>query len=253
MTDENQNSFEDSEHDVFDDSEAQAEVTEETPATEEEQSTEEQEAAQNTGEKEDADATPADEKKDDDDQSEKMIPEHRFKAALKDVNDKLEAAEARLAQMQTQPAPDRAADPEGYDLHMRMETSKAIMSETHADYNETIRHYQAMEKANPMLAQVVAAHPIPAKHAYDIAKKDMEIRELSSLKQSDDWAQFQEFKKQQAAQAEAAAKAAAEEQAKAKQPKTDLISKVPNLNRATDVSAKQPVQSDDDDLFAGAL
>lgn len=255
MTDTDNDFSEDEGYDVFDDSEGNTEAVEETEETE--TSTEGEAGAETEETGEDDDGTPPEEEKETE-QSDKMIPEHRFKAALKDVNDKLEAANAKLAQMESRPVPDREADPDGYDLHMRMETSKAIMAETHTDYNDVIRHYQEMEKANPFIAQAVAAHPIPAKHAYDIAKKDMEIRELSTLKQSDDWTQFQEFKKQKEKEAKEAAKAASAAAKGAEQQEQQsgvkAVSKVPNLNRATDVSAKKPAKVDEDDeLFAGAL
>lgn len=214
MTDTTLNLETDDNYDVFDDSkeETQAEAeTEELSSDEDTGKTEEtEETSEDTGDKEETDATPAEAEGEEDSQSDKMIPEHRFKAALKNVTDELDAAKAELAKMKAQPAPDRNSDPDGYDLHQRVETSKAIMAETHTDYNDVIRHYQEMEKSNPLLAQVVAAHPIPAKHAYDIAKKDMEIRELSSLKQSSDWAEFQEFQKQKKAKAAEDAKAATE-------------------------------------------
>lgn len=271
MTDESSTSFESADHDVFDDSVAASQATEqpaepeakteeiksEEPATQEADKTEDQTQTQETGEKQETEATPAEAQDGEKDQSDKMIPEHRFKAALKDVTDRLDAAQAELAQMKQQPAPDRNADPDGYDLHIRVETSKAIMAETHEDYNEVMQRYIEMEKANPAIAQVVAAHQLPAKYAYDLAKKDMEIRELSTLKTSDEWAEFQAFKKMKAenAEKEAQAAVAAAKQEQQKQTKTEAISKVPNLNRATDVSTAkdQNTSTEDDELFAGAL
>lgn len=200
-----------------------------------------------TGEEETTE--PPSEEKDKSAKPEKMIPESRLKAALKDYEAKLDAANQELSQFKASPVPDKDKDPEGYNLHLRMETSKAVMREFATDYDDVIKHYAEMAESNPYLNEAVAKHPIPAKYAYDIAKKDMEIRELSALKTSDEWKQFQEFKKQQAAQS------AANENSKASSAVTKaLTSKVPNLNRATDVSSKGKSKvSDDDELFAGAL
>jgi hypothetical protein len=277
---ENQN-FEDANHDVFNDDEETQTGETETVGAKVEEGTEEvesketednkseetkeeksEETSENEkGEKEEVEAPPADtDQNAETEHSEKMIPEHRFKAAIKDVTDKLNAATAENVRLSAQPAPDRNVDPDGYDLHVRMETSKSIMADAYDDYDEVIAHYQEMEKANPIISQVVTAHPAPAKHAYDLAKKDMEIRELSSLKDSDDWKEFQEFKKMKANKADGAAEAAAKatkeaiaNDTKQKQDEAKVIPKVPNLNRATDVSTKQVVQDEDDELFDGAL
>lgn len=177
--------------------------------------------------------------------SEKFIPEHRFKAALKDVTEsrdkatkELEELRAQLASANPTVVPDREADPDGYELHVRIETSKAVMAATHADYNDVITHYQEMVADNPYLNEAVANHPVPAQHAYNIAKKDMEIKELMMLKDSADWKEFQEFKQQKSEQVE--------------KPKVTL--KVPNVNRVAAVNAiKGSSRESDDDLFAGAL
>lgn len=254
MTDQNQNSFEDTEHDVFDDNEAQAstsEITEEEVSQSTEETSEETSAEKPSEDEtgEDQAGPPPEEKDQDENQSGKMIPEHRFKAALKDVNDKLDAANAKIAELSATPVPDKNEDPEGYNFHIRMETSKAVMRETTSDYDQVIAHYQKMAEANPFINEAVAAHPSPAKHAYDIAKKDMEMQELVALKSSDEWNEFQQFKANKAK--EAAEKAAKEAAEKANKPKTP---NVPNLNRATDVGQDRSPQVDDnEELFAGAL
>lgn len=179
-------------------------------------------------------------------QPEKMIPESRFKAALKDVNAKLTERDRELATLKAQPAPDRATDPDGYDRHVRIETSKAIMMETHEDYDEKIAHFQKMAETSPSLNEIVGNHAIPAKFAYDLAKKDMEITELSNLKDDPEYKEFQEYKKQKANSADTAAKLSSEKPAKA-------ASKVPNLNRnATAASiAKDKASDESDDLWTG--
>lgn len=176
------------------------------------------------------------------DTAEKMIPESRFKAAIKDVSDKLEKAQSELNQMKATPPPDPVADPEGHNLHLRVEISKQAMMDAYPDYAAKIAHFQALAKDSPHLNDAVAASKNPAKLAYDIAAKDMEIAELMELKGSDTWKKFQEFSKTQAAEA----KKAEEVQ---KKPVLALAPKVPNLNRSPDVSRSKE-KSGDDDLFA---
>lgn len=176
----------------------------------------------------------------------KMIPEHRFKAALKEVNDKLHNAETELAKVRAVPVPDKEKDPAGYDLHVRMEASKEVMREMRPDYKEVIEHYQKMADANPALNQHVANAPLPAKFAYDLAKKDMELSELASLKDSDDFKEYQAWKKANSKQQSADA-------AKVGKKVADALGKVPNLNRATNVNKGTEQADESDELFSGAL
>lgn len=239
MSDENQ-------VDLFDDQPAaeviSKDVTDDTPAKADET------PDGKTGD-ENPSGTPPEDGKDDNKEGAdgKLIPEHRFKAALKQVTDKLDAATQELATLKATPIPDKATDPEGYAYHVRMEASKEVMRETKTDYDEVIAHFVGMGKINPMLFQAVADHPIPAKYAYDIAKKDLEIKELQSLKGSDEWKEFQEFKKNKEKVVEIDAKD------KVSQQVTNSLGKVPNLNRATDVSRGSSVPQSDDELFVGAL
>jgi hypothetical protein len=246
--------------DVFDDTEnTEAETETETQETEQETETQAEEQETETGEKETSEETPAEENKEESEaQDDETVPMHRFKAALKDANSKLDAANQEIAQLKAKPAPDPEEDPEGYQFHLRMETSKAVMRESKDDYDETIAHYQEMAKANPQLNAAVAAHPAPAKYAYELAKEDMKVREARELQGSDEWKEFQAWKaSQKTGKKEEENQAVADnlagdagEQKKVKQE----APKVPNLNRQTDVSGKQPVvQQDDDELFEGAL
>lgn len=186
-----------------------------------------------------------------DGKTEKMIPESRFKAALKDVTDERDRLAQENTSLKAKPAamiPDQNADPEGWGRHVRLETSKQIMSETHKDYNDKIKHFQEMAAANPHLNEIVANHAMPAKFAYDLAARDMEIRELSGLKTSDEWKQFQTWKAAQAQQSQ--------QQPQKSKVVADVTSKLPtNLNRATSASNLRTDASsnDDDELFKGAL
>lgn len=219
-----------------DENDAPAETQEEDEVSDKEEGEEE-----STDEAETEDE-PAGETEDKTNSKEKMIPESRFKAALKDVQEKMESVLQENAKLKATPAPDRENDPEGYEKHLRLEMSKALMREFKPDYVEVITHYQEMAKLNPSLNQMVADHELPAKFAYDLAKRDLEIRELTEARNSDEWKEFQEFKKNKGKATIA----------------DDLVSQNPalklpkNLNRAT-ASKKlgNRVHSDDEDYLFG--
>jgi hypothetical protein len=197
-----------------------------------------------TGAKE-ADGTPPEDEDDqeavtDEQSGKKFIPEHRFKAALKKVTDELEATKGKLTEYEKpEPvvAPDRDTDPEGFALHTRMEASKAVMIDLCPDYQDVINHFATMSESNPLLNQAVADHPIPAKLAYDIAKKDLEIKEAMALKSSDDWKEFQEYKKSKTATVEVS------QQAQLANTVKNGLRTVPNLNRSTNASPNRNVRA----------
>lgn len=192
-----------------------------------------------------------------DDKGQKFIPVHRMKAALKKVTEERDAAAAKVAEYEKpEPiqVPDKETDPEGHAFHTRMEASQAVMRDLCTDYQDVINHYATMAESNPLLNEAVAKHPIPAKLAYDIAKKDLEIKEALAVKGSDEWKEFQEFKKGKKTTTEQDTQAKLNEQVK-----NGLGRTVPNLNRSTNASPNRNVRtrsnsSDaDDDLFKGAL
>lgn len=231
----------------FDPFEADVETTEEDVTTESEVVEEE---AKNKSEEEDdpkGDTESEDEgaSKEETLKEEKSISESRFKAAIKDIQTKLDSAlqenaELRAGQVKL---PNREEDPDGYEQHLRLEMSKSLMMEFKEDYAEVIQHYQEMAKVNPTLNKLVAENELPAKFAYDLAKRDMEIRELTAARNSDEWKEFQEFKKNKSKQSTAQDLATPVERAP----------KLPeNTNRATSVTLRNNVVSDDDDLFRDA-
>lgn len=186
----------------------------------------------------------------------KMIPEHRFKAALKKVTDELEEKNTKLKEYETPKVqvPDKDTDPEGHDLHVRIEASTLVMREMKPDYQEVINHYATLAKDNPLLNEAVAKHPIPAKLAYDIAKRDLEIKEALETLNSDDWKEFQELKKNK----QKAAEAKTTEDNSLNNVVNRGLKAVPNLNRSTNASPNRNLRRDsaseaDDDLFKGAL
>lgn len=219
-------------------------ITVETEGEETEDENGEEESTDETDEESDeTESTDEDEEGNEEEEGsseEKMIPESRFKAAIKDVQDKLEAALQENAKYKQVQAPDRDEDPEGYEAHLRLEMSKTLMREFKPDYVEVITHYQEMAKVNPHLNEMVAKHELPAKLAYDLAKRDMEIREMTEARNSDEWKEFQEFKKNKGKKTVADTLADPTSKA-AKLPK--------NLNRATAAKPKANSQSDEDYLF----
>lgn len=181
----------------------------------------------------------------------KLIPEHRFKAALKKVTDELESKNAELAKYTATPVPDKETDPEGHSLHIRMTASADVMREMKSDYQDVINHYAKLAESNPLLNQAVADHPLPAKLAYDIAKRDLEIKEVDEARKSGEWDKFQAWKKSQDT-------ATNDKQNTLNETVKRGLKAVPNLNRSTNASPNRNVRrnsngENDDDLFAGAL
>lgn len=229
------NTDEETNFDPFEEEETETHE-EDTPVEPEEEET--QDNVDN--EEESTDETETESINEEEGSSEKMIPESRFKAAIKDVQDKLDAALQENAKFKAVEVPDRDEDPEGYEAHLRLEMSKTLMREFKEDYVEVITHYQEMAKANPMLNEMVAKNELPAKLAYDLAKRDMEIRELTEARNSDEWKEFQAFKKSKGKSTIADSLTEPTSKA-AKLPK--------NTNRATSSVPKEKGQSDEDYLF----
>lgn len=224
--------IEDENHDVFANEE---ETLEET--TENEVDPKEEESKEDQGDKEEEE-TPAS-KETEVDKSEKLIPESRLKAALKEQEASFNRKLAEL--VPAKEAPDRDEDPVAYDKHQRLEISRDIMRESHDDFDDKINHFVEMAKVNPALNDIVANHRMPAKMAYDLAKQDLELKELQEMKNSPEYKAFQEFKKTGGKTETTTAE------------KLTSRTKVPNLNRsATAVDPKGRKSSEnDDDLFKG--
>jgi len=234
--------------DLFEDDVTEADVA----TTEGEEANEEVTEAEETEEGDDTEAeTPAAEEENDTSKTEKMIPESRLKAALENVTKERDSLKQENSTLKanapknetTEQVPNPVTHPEEHAKHVRFVTSRSIMSATHEDYDEVIAHYQEMAKDNPHLNQLVVEHEMPAKFAYDLAKKNMEIQELSNLKDDPEYKEFKEWKK---------AKGAATPEKK--DTSLTLGSNLPkNLNRATSANrVKDSASNTDDELFAGA-
>jgi len=232
----------DENHDPFEEVTEVQESQEEAQADTEKEESAEETTQEDSGEQENAETPSATEEVKD--KTEKMIPESRFKAAIKDVTAERDELRAKLASQQ--PIPDKETDPEGYDLHLRIETSKEIAQEIYPDYSEKIAYYQEMAKENPYLNQQVAAAKNPAKFAYDLATKAMEIAELATLKNSDDWKEFQKWKKEQRNSSKETTTKAQDTLNLKPQSKVVPV----NLNRVTNVAKEKMSSVQEDDLFA---
>jgi len=237
----------------FDPFEEEEVITEEEEPTPKEEPEEEPKGTEKEDPKDDVEETPADAtepkgEKEEETKEEKMIPESRFKAAIKDVQSKLDQSLEENAKLTATPAPDRSEDPDGYEKHLRLNMSRDLMRKFNDDYDETIKHYQEMAEANPSLNKMVEDNELPAKFAYDLAKRDMEIRELSEARGSDEWKEFQEWKKSD--KTETKTETVAESLA-SQEPAADSLPK--NLNRATSTKPKPGSSlSNDDYLFGDA-
>jgi hypothetical protein len=154
---------------------------------------------QETGDK-DAAASPAEATEKDDDSPlvpRKALIEERRKR--QDYEKKLAEFEAKLAQLdkkqepppaprQMQPPPDPWTDPEGalaYERQQRAmelyETrvilSEEIMSQK-PDYEDAKRAFIEAANADPMLAQKLVRHPMPAKLVYEEGKRMLALKEI---------------------------------------------------------------------------
>lgn len=176
-----------------------------------------------------------------DGKGQKLIPEHRFKAALKSASERAEKAERELAERNKPapvPVPDKVTDPIGHAQHIRMEASVEMMREMMPDYQDVIDHYATLAADNPLLDQAVDSAKLPAKLAYDIAKEDLRLKELRKLADSDELKEFREWKKTKSATPPA-------DESLNKKVATGLRA-VPNLNRSTNASPNRNVRKASD-------
>lgn len=245
--------MEDENHDVFGEEDTVTTATDENEEAGNDEATgtpkAEEEGTEDTTQQGDENAEPPAADGDKGSASEKMIPESRFKAALGDVTKKLEEATSKLAKYETAPMPDKNTDPEAYELRRKVDMSREMARDTYSDYDEKILHFNEMAKANPTLWDIVAKDGNPAKLAYNLAVKDLNIREAEEFRKSDDFKQFQEWKKSQQTGTAPTTQASAA----AKQLTANATPKVPNLNKTATASSptKVSTRDNDDDLWTG--
>jgi hypothetical protein len=176
-------------------------------------------------------------------------------AALKDERAKRQAAESEVKTLKERIAKnDKGQTPEEADVNddtfkERAVTSRELMTELVPDYEDKEKVFLAECEKNPALAIQLRKSKNPAKFAYNTGKEIIEHQQYLEEKNSDQYKEFQEFKKNPTAYA--AKKAEEAEKAKNKQleetpedkRKKSALS-VPNLNKATSVkvdSAKEEV------------
>lgn len=230
------------EHDVFEDE--PSEESDESQVNEEESNPDANDSAATSAEQQEQKDQPV---------QEETVPVSRMKAALADINAKWEKDRQELAQLKAQPLPDPKDDPDGFSLQVRIETSKKIVSEFYADYDEKIQHFTELAKINPALNNAVAASHNPAKMAYDIATRDLELKELTTLKDSDEWKEFQAWRKEKASKANEKVAQTVVENLKSN-PEQGKKAIPPNLTRVSNMVQKKGQRfEEDDELFAGAL
>lgn len=226
-----------SEADIGADKDAQQEAETQTEARSGDEDSEQQ------GEKETAEPPAADGDKKVS-KSEKMIPESRFKAALKDVTDERDSLRQKLAS--NQPVPDKEKDPEGFALHNKVEASKRLATRVYKDYDEKIAHYNEMVKTNPTLNKIISEDDAPAIMAYDLATKDMELKELAALKDDPEFQEFKEWKKSNKSKD---AKDTQLDLTTKGNKAADVATKVPNLNRTATAVTRDVGKNDNDSLW----
>lgn len=232
---------------------AEEEESDEDPATPAGKS--EEESEEESKETDDADKDPdkgagkADEAEPESEDGKSVVPV----AALKDERNKRQSFETenkqlkeRLAKYEKGETAVVEDDVDDDTFKERAETSREIMNELVSDYAEKETVFLELCKAEPLLALQMRRSKSPAKFAYEKAKEHIEHKQYLEDRTSDQWKEFQEFKKDPAKYAEKLAKQA-EESPDDKRKKSAL--KVSNLNKATSAnvdSAKDKVETLDE-------
>lgn len=123
-----------------------------------------------------------------------VIDERRKRQEFEKKYQELEAEIAALKQPRQQEAkverPDVFDDAEGAFKHtekdfdrklfeQRVNITKEIVKEKHADFDDMERHFLEMSKSNQALIEKLVSVPNPARFAYETAKNDLEVKKLS--------------------------------------------------------------------------
>lgn len=171
--------------------------------------------------------------------AEKFIPEHRFKAALKNVTDERDALTERLKTYERgqQVEPDLSQ----VLLNERINQSRELMSELKEDYEEKETIFIDLAKADPALVEKMQKSSNPAKFAYNTAKEHLEVEDLKKLKGSDEFTEFQKWK---AEKEDEAKKPKVEAETVEEKRKKDALS-TPNLNKVSSAKIKDGEHSND--------
>jgi len=146
-------------------------------------------------------------------------------AALLDEREKRQAFEKQVGELtdklsttEAKPLPDVLDDQEGFVKQLeskvksetqavRIEVSQDMMRTMHSDYDEMEAKFVAMAKDNPDLISKMYATPLPAKFAYETAKKADKLADFENV---------EEWEAKKTAELKASIKAEMEAEAKAK-------------------------------------
>lgn len=173
--------------------------------------------------------------------SEKLIPEHRMKAALRSASEKIDALRDENRRLKGE-EPD--ADLSEVLLNQRINMSREIMIETKPDYEEMENVFAELAKEDESLISKMRNAQNPAKFAYKMAKEHLEVQDLRKTKESDDWKSFQKWKEEQAKKPQDNVESIQEKRKKA-------ALSVPDLTKATAVKPKDD-DEDEDNVFRGS-
>lgn len=142
------------------------------------------------------------------------VPAHVIKAIREDakatqaeMKAHIARQDAEIAELRKPQRPDEYEDPEGareYDRNEqdsrrwkdRVDISQEVMREIHEDYDEVEAVFRAEAVKNPALQAQLAAHPLPAKFAYQEGKRLQQVQAMG-----DDPAAYIERIKDEAAKA----------------------------------------------------
>ena len=146
-------------------------------------------------------------------------------AALLDEREKRQAFEKQVSELtsklsttEAKPLPDVLDDQEGFVKQLeskvksetqavRIEVSQDMMRTMHSDYDEMEAKFVAMAKDNPNLISKMYATPLPAKFAYETAKKADKLADFENV---------EEWEAKKTAELKVSIKAEMEAEAKAK-------------------------------------
>ena len=97
----------------------------------------------------------------------------------------LEQLRSQVANAQNQNKPDFWDNPEqalqSVEMKVKAQISEEIAKSQHDDYDSVMDHYEDMIKQNPSLYAEAMQSGLPAQHAYNVAKKDLELKDIGDI------------------------------------------------------------------------
>lgn len=163
-------------------------------------------------------------------------------AALKSERQKRQAAESELNELRKKLGQAEPESEVSEDIFKdRTETTRALMVEFKPDYEAMEEIFLGLADNDKSLKVKLRNSSNPAKFAYETAKAHVEYEAFKENIKSDEWKEFQEFKKSK--------KKPPEDPPEVKRKKTALS--LPNINKATSVASNSEQESIGtlDDMF----